>query len=57
MPSTDLHSKKYYTDDFNVRASVLIYTKLYTCETRMYYIKHFSGAFLNARIGRLLIVC
>ena len=48
---------KYVRNYFNIRASVTIYTKLYTCKIRVYDIEYFSGACLLASNGRALVVC
>ena len=47
---------KYLTNDFNIRVSESIDTKLCTCEIHTYGIEYLSGVCLLAHVGRALAV-
>ena len=50
------HLYKNFTNAFNIRASVSIDTKLYTCKICGYKMEYFSGICLLVGIGRALLV-
>ena len=47
---------EHVTNVFNMRVSVLIDNRLYTCKISAYDIEYLSGACLLARLGHALVV-
>ena len=48
---------KYVTNNFNVRTSVSIDTKMYGCKIWAYKIEYLYGTQFIARVGHALVVC